>query len=505
MNTILLLARLILAAVLAVAGAAKLADPAGTRKALASFGAPNWAAERLWLVLPLAEITIAALLLPASSAWIGAMAALALLAVFLAAIVINLSQGRTPDCNCFGQIHSAPVGASTLALNGALIALAGLIAWKGVAGAGPGAFDWLADASFTERVALGGAAVGVLLLAVIAALLWQVLTQQGRLLLRLDSLEALLGGSQAPIVPEMPSFDPLASGVGLSAGTAAPHFNLDAVAGGTVGLDALLSAGKKLVLLFASPSCGPCVALLPQIARWQKDHSESLSFAVISEGSLADNKEKYADGNVGPVLLQRGREVAESYQAWGTPAALVVEPDGRIGSQVAQGADKIAALVAWAAVSAAGDQGAGAGQIAALQPGDEVPDIKLRDVNGSLRTVTALRNRDTLLLFWNPSCGFCQSMLDHLRAWDADRPAGAPELLVISSGAAAANKAMELSAPVLTDEPFEVAPVFGAGGTPMAVLLDGKGRVASSVAAGADAVLALANGAQAKGKAVQAG
>jgi hypothetical protein len=51
-----------------------------------------------------------------------------------------------------------------------------------------------------------------------------------------------------------------------------------------------------------------------------------------------------------------------------------------------------------------------------------------------------------------------------------------------------------LRAPVLLDQGSGVMSAFGANGTPMAVLGDAHGRVASEVAAGAPAVLALARG-----------
>jgi PqqD family protein of HPr-rel-A system len=47
-----------------------------------------------------------------------------------------------------------------------------------------------------------------------------------------------------------------------------------------------------------------------------------------------------------PVLLQADREVAEQFQAGGTPSMVLVRPDGRIGSPLAQGADAIRTLVA---------------------------------------------------------------------------------------------------------------------------------------------------------------
>jgi hypothetical protein len=45
---------------------------------------------------------------------------------------------------------------------------------------------------------------------------------------------------------------------------------------------------------------------------------------------------------------------------------------------------------------------------------------------------------------------------------------------------------------VLLDEKFATGQVFGAGGTPSALLLDGNGRLAPDVAVGAEPILALA-------------
>jgi uncharacterized membrane protein YphA (DoxX/SURF4 family) len=83
---LLVVARLLLASVFAVAGAAKLSDLKGSRQAIVDFGAPSGLAAPLGLLLPLAELAVAAALLPASTAWWGAMGALGLLSVFLAVV-----------------------------------------------------------------------------------------------------------------------------------------------------------------------------------------------------------------------------------------------------------------------------------------------------------------------------------------------------------------------------------------------------------------------------------
>ena len=79
-----------------------------------------------------------------------------------------------------------------------------------------------------------------------------------------------------------------------------------------------------------------------------------------------------------------------------------------------------------------------------------------------------------------------------LKAWEAIRPEGAPKLLVISAGTLEANEEMGLSSTVVLDQGFAVGRAFGASGTPSAVLVDSKGKIASEVAVGAPAVLELA-------------
>ena len=83
-------------------------------------------------------------------------------------------------------------------------------------------------------------------------------------------------------------------------------------------------------------------------------------------------------------------------------------------------------------------------------------------------------------------------MLPDLKAWEAHPPEGAPQLLVVSTGSVEENRAQGLRSPVVLDQGFAVGNAFGADGTPMAVLVDAEGRIASGVAAGVPEVLALA-------------
>jgi peroxiredoxin len=124
--------------------------------------------------------------------------------------------------------------------------------------------------------------------------------------------------------------------------------------------------------------------------------------------------------------------------------------------------------------------------------GERAPEFTLPDLSGKQVSLADFRGDPTLALFWNPGCGFCQRMLDDLKAWEAKPSEGAPRLLVVSTGSVEENEAMGLRSPVLLDQGFSVGNLFGANGTPMAVLVDAEGNIASEVAAGAPDVLALA-------------
>jgi uncharacterized membrane protein YphA (DoxX/SURF4 family) len=139
MEIALFVARVLLAVVFVVAGLAKLADRAGSRRAIVDFGVPGWLAPPLGVLLPLAELAVAGALIPRASAWSGALGALGLLLLFVAGIGVSLARGRRPDCHCFGQLSSAPVGWATLLRNGVLAALAGFVVWQGRLTLGPSA------------------------------------------------------------------------------------------------------------------------------------------------------------------------------------------------------------------------------------------------------------------------------------------------------------------------------------------------------------------------------
>jgi peroxiredoxin len=400
------------------------------------FRVPAALAALFGLLLPLAELAVAAALVPASTAWWGAVGALALLLLFVVGLGANLARGRKPDCHCFGQLHSAPAGPMTLARNGVLAAVAAFIVWQGREGAGPSALSWVGGLSAAQSMALIS---GLFALALIGGQWWfllNLLRQNGRLLGRLEALEARLGAGGA-----VPSANGTQQAAGLPVGSQAPAFSLSGLHGETLTLESLRSSDKLVMLVFTDPNCGPCTAMLPEVGRWQQEHSEKLTVSLVSRGKPEENRAKMVEHGLTSVLLQENWEVSEAYRVAGTPSAVLVSPDGTVGSPVVGGAEAIRALVMHAVGERAqlpmmqpqaqgqpqgepcpncGKAHPAAGQAAQAAPagpkvGEDAPEVKLPDLRGEPVGLGDFRGEETLVLFWNPGCGFCQQMLPDLK------------------------------------------------------------------------------------------
>lgn len=314
MHLITVLLRIALSGVFGVAGVTKLLDPRGTRDAVKNFGAPEPLVPAVSLALPIVELAIAVGLLFSYTSRVSAIAALLVLMLFILAISVNLARGRTHDCHCFGQLYSRPLGWPTLARNitfalGAVFVLSDTTPGSDIV-------STLAQLNSYQWLALLGA------VAVVIGGLIYLQQRQKRL------------ANETPAAP-----------VGLPVGSEAPPFELAAYAGGTTSLTGLLAYGKPLLLIFTNPTCGPCVVLFEEVKEWQHSHSEQLTIALLSFGTIKENFVNVARNGLGQVLLQQKREVAEKYGANLTPTAVVVNTSGRIVSPLAAGADEIRALL----------------------------------------------------------------------------------------------------------------------------------------------------------------
>ena len=334
----LLIARLALAAVFFLAGVAKLSDRAGARAAMVDFGLPRSVAAPLGVALPVVELLVAMALLPAVSARWGALAALILFGVFLVGIANILVRGREAECHCFGQLHSSPVGWSTLGRNVALAVIAAFVLVGDHGGTAPSYLAWFGGFGTRDWVALSAAGFAVALLAAGTWFGMHLMRQHGRILLRLDALEKELADRGLISVPrDAPD--------GLPVGAPAPPFDAANLQGGSTSLGKLLTPGLPVMLVFTHPRCTPCTAVLPELAGWQAAHGAMLTVGLISQGTLEDNA-RFAEAGIRRVMVQRAREIADAYGAYTTPSAVLISPAGAIASPVAQGAVAIRGLVA---------------------------------------------------------------------------------------------------------------------------------------------------------------
>jgi peroxiredoxin len=500
METILLIGRLVLAVVFGVAGAAKAADPAGTRRALVGFGVPASLAAPMGWSLAWVEIIVGFALLPLNTAWLGGIAALALLTVFVAGIGYNLARGNSPDCHCFGQIHSEPVSWRTMVRSLVLAAIAGFIALEGKENPGKSAFDWVIDLKTGEIINLVMSAGAVTLMAGAVVYLRKLLSQQSALLGKIEAMKKVIDEDYAE--PPLEREDAAAPLEGLPVGAPAPDFSLNSISGKPVTLEDLLAYGKPALLLFVSPNCFPCEALLPIIKTWEQDYERQLTIALISKGSAKDNKDLAAKYGPRYLLVQDESAIADDYLAKWTPAAVIVNGYGRISTPIAYGDEAIRAMVL-DTVSPGTDPGrppgnGHEGQVPQgaypFAVGDPAPAFSVEDLEGKMVNSEDLRGRDTLLLFWDPGCPFCQAMTEDVVKWEANPPKSAPRLVFVASGESESIKSESLNfgSQFLHDKEFVIGPLFGTNSTPSAVLIDRDGRLASNVVLGLPNVLALA-------------
>ena len=204
---------------------------------------------------------------------------------------------------------------------------------------------------------------------------WQLLRQNGRILLRLEELEQRLnelefGSDDDPAgaaVSSSPTDDADAddrSGRfskqslarskikrdGLKAGTAAPDFRLPRLDGrGDLTLSELL--GKRVLLIFSSPQCGPCNALSPELEEFHREHPD-LELVMISKGEPQENRAKAKEyGLTFTIVLQQQWEISRRYAMFATPIAFLIDERGFISRNVAVGIDAISELLATASDS----------------------------------------------------------------------------------------------------------------------------------------------------------
>src|SRR5262249_20672472 len=130
---------------------------------------------------------------------------------------------------------------------------------------------------------------------------YQLMQQNGRIVLRLEGVEQQLAElralNQAAIAPAAPRGFPQSllphpgdTRQGLPLGSLAPEFELPDLSGGRKSLAQY--RGRRLLLIFFNPRCGYCLQMAPGIAALSR---EGLLPLVVSTGEAEENRQMARD------------------------------------------------------------------------------------------------------------------------------------------------------------------------------------------------------------------
>jgi peroxiredoxin len=335
---------------------------------------------------------------------------------------------------------------------------------------------------------------------------YELLTQNGRLLLRIEALERQL----AELTGRPAADDELPGG--LPVGSVAHDFALPTLSGETMALSQW--QGRRVLLIFFDPGCGYCRRMLPDLARLDPAPADGRPTPlVVSTGGAEENRRLMEQYGVRvPVLLQEGGEVAEQYAVSGTPMGYLIDARGVTASPLAIGARALLELAnALPQEEAGGGPGAQPGNgysrgrfgsLAAsrikrngLPAGTPAPSFRLPRVDGGELALEELRGRPVLLVFSDPACEPCNALAPRLEQLHRRSPGF--QVVMVSRSDPEANRAKVaehgLTFPVVLQRRWEISREYGMFATPIGYLLDADGVIAAAVAVGTDAILALAS------------
>jgi len=485
MELTLLLLRLVFFGIFALAGIAKFLDLKGSVKAFKEFGIPEPLAKPSSIALSVFEILIAFLFLSVETAWYGAIAAASLLLLFIGQMIYQRAKGNAPDCHCFGQLHSAPVGRISIARNIVFGALAVYLVSRGPTGQGMSLADPGLD---VMQLAFGIVFVGFLIAVIFY--LKKISEQQTQIMRRIELMELVArdGGSVERENAGHPQ-------EGLPIGAVMPDFELPDLDGGTISLADVKAARKPVLFFFVSPTCNPCKALVPEFEQWQIDLAGKVELVFVSNGRPDDNREKFGGESSKQILIQKNRELADQVKAKWTPTALLMDAGGRLASHAAAGDTAIRSLVEQIKAEDFSREFAFFanldGHTHANKIGEPVPEFTLLDIKGNEINADSFKNKPTLVTFWSQGCPYCLEMMEELREWDKVKGQDQPNLLVFSDGDKDAHEKFDLQSPIVLDKDHETSSGFGMFGTPSAVLVNEDGKIVSETAVGAPDIWAL--------------
>lgn len=485
MEILFLIIRIFLFGIFALAGIGKILDREGSESSIESFGVPKSFVRPFANILPIAEIAIAFSLLFVQTSWHGAIAGALLLGVFIAGMLYQISQGKAPQCHCFGELSDSKVGISSLVRN---IVFDAAAIYLIVSGQNFQGLPIGNDASgILQSTLLLSLVVGMIVLISLASRL----QANQKILLRNAELDLVIAG-QTKQVERQSAGNPVDA---LPIGAPFPDYIIADATGKDLNSDSVLASKKFVLYLFFGTSCRACRAMVPDIAEFAKKHSDHLQVIIVSHGKGDDNTEKFGEANAAAILLQDSRELALSVNAKWTPTAIIVRPDGIIASQATVGDQAIRDLMRRFSeadlqqehIHFVGKNG----KADRTKIGETVPEFKIKAMGGQEITSNTFKGKPTLAIFWSTSCPHCRELVPSMVKFDRERTADDPQLILFSEGADEDHRELGLSSPIVLEKDYKTAIKLGMYGTPSAVLINEHGVIVSEAAIGAPNIWAL--------------
>jgi len=121
-----------------------------------------------------------------------------------------------------------------------------------------------------------------------------------------------------------------------TAGAPASSFVLHDMSGHQHDVDALLAQGKIVTLLFWQTWCTSCKREAPKVVAAEKTNADSVAFFGVIVGPDRSVDEAKIEKTVTewgfrfPQIRDRNLELADRYQAFGTPVIVILGPERRV-------------------------------------------------------------------------------------------------------------------------------------------------------------------------------
>jgi len=131
-----------------------------------------------------------------------------------------------------------------------------------------------------------------------------------------------------------------------------------------------------------------------------------------------------------------------------------------------------------------------------LPCGTLAPAFRLARVDSGELAIDEYRGQQVLLVFSDPNCGPCNQLAPELER--VHRSSSDLQVIMVSRGDLETNRRKvsehQLTFPVVLQHRWEISREYGIFATPIAYLIDERGIIATDVAVGGEAILALTKG-----------